>query len=850
MALTYYASGFNNGWVDINYPVDITLTFPDYGTIIPGQWATINSDYTVLPSAYLHPHFPEEGVIGMEFSYGVNIDLSGQFCLGSCNTWNPLNINIPYDTLTLIELNTYTGNATYPCMVNNYPDICQDQFIPLNINNIAGTGLSLSADIPYIASYNDYILPNKCLIAKGKDDYMTLTLNIIRFIQFIGDLTGVDAIYDFIYYLSGTFEIANDEDINIFGANVHINDISIDYTLIDSANTRLFTEHYLRQDLTFCPTLYTTFHFPIPVQYEEVNPNNNDLVQSGINDTITFKVGNNLNILWPCLGLDSLSTGPILHFMENEFNNHVWDSIALNIHITGLEFTLHIDLVGTINIGSKAINDLPPLCVDIDEDNEVCFNVQQQNLLANKSQIQIPYADDFHFGPFLDNTFPITDFALTWLNRTWEIAGFHDSIFPPELMTSAPLLNINIVGDTVLCQGSTNGVIIAWGNNGMPPYNFHWSTNRDTITNIPIDSIMVGVGTYSVTITDEGGCSATDSINVVSSPPIYMNLDKVDIWCEHDSTGIIMINTTGGTPPYNYTLLPNNINSTSNIFDSLPEGTYTIYVNDDYGCYINDSISLIELHDLPPLNIMVDTTIGCQPLYVQFVENNYEYFPTNQYLWSFGDTIYNPLHKFNTPGYIDVWLTVTNEFGCDTTAYYEDLITVYPRPHANGYVYPTIVYASDDPTYTIQCYNESSGDTHVLWDFGDSTTSNIDYASHSYMDEGEYTITLVAFNGWGCSDTSLYDVILLDDILKIPNVITPNGDGINDVFYIENISKYPYSVLTILNRWGNTVYEANGYDNTWDAKDHPGGTYYYVLYTGNGPNNPNKVYKGSITVIK
>jgi hypothetical protein len=37
---------------------------------------------------------------------------------------------------------------------------------------------------------------------------------------------------------------------------------------------------------------------------------------------------------------------------------------------------------------------------------------------------------------------------------------------------------------------------------------------------------------------------------------------------------------------------------------------------------------------------------------------------------------------------------------------------------------------------------------------------------------------------------------------------------------------------------------------TWDAKDQPGGTYYYVLFTGNGPNNPNKVYKGSITVVK
>ena len=48
---------------------------------------------------------------------------------------------------------------------------------------------------------------------------------------------------------------------------------------------------------------------------------------------------------------------------------------------------------------------------------------------------------------------------------------------------------------------------------------------------------------------------------------------------------------------------------------------------------------------------------------------------------------------------------------------------------------------------------------------------------------------------------------------------------------------------------GNVVYEINGYDNTWDAKDQPG-VYYYILYTGSGPNNPDKVYNGTITIIK
>ena len=163
---------------------------------------------------------------------------------------------------------------------------------------------------------------------------------------------------------------------------------------------------------------------------------------------------------------------------------------------------------------------------------------------------------------------------------------------------------------------------------------------------------------------------------------------------------------------------------------------------------------------------------------------------------------------------------------------------------------PVLVYATDDPTFTIQCYNQSLGDTYISWDFGDSTTSTDDFPSHSYQNDGTYTVTLIAYNEYGCSDTISRAVLMIDDVLQIPNVITPNGDGINDAFIIENIDKYPYSTLTILNRWGNVVYEINGYDNTWDAKDQPGGTYYYILYTGSGPNNPDKVYNGTITIIK
>ncbi len=65
------------------------------------------------------------------------------------------------------------------------------------------------------------------------------------------------------------------------------------------------------------------------------------------------------------------------------------------------------------------------------------------------------------------------------------------------------------------------------------------------------------------------------------------------------------------------------------------------------------------------------------------------------------------------------------------------------------------------------------------------------------------------------------------------NTMTPNNDGANDTFYIDNIDTYPDNHLTIYNRWGEKVYETNGYINQWEGtyngKKLPVATYYYVM---------------------
>ncbi len=84
--------------------------------------------------------------------------------------------------------------------------------------------------------------------------------------------------------------------------------------------------------------------------------------------------------------------------------------------------------------------------------------------------------------------------------------------------------------------------------------------------------------------------------------------------------------------------------------------------------------------------------------------------------------------------------------------------------------------------------------------------------------------------------------------IQIPNIFTPNGDGINDYFVIRNIEKYPSNQLIITNRLGKSVFERTNYQNNWDAANASEGVYYYVLKI---KTNGNEVVKsGMITIAR
>jgi gliding motility-associated-like protein len=105
-----------------------------------------------------------------------------------------------------------------------------------------------------------------------------------------------------------------------------------------------------------------------------------------------------------------------------------------------------------------------------------------------------------------------------------------------------------------------------------------------------------------------------------------------------------------------------------------------------------------------------------------------------------------------------------------------------------------------------------------------------------YTQSGQYTYTLGQTGG--CPIQVVLNLTIIPDLsFEFPNVITPNSDGTNDVFEIQNLPEN--TKVLILNRWGNILFSSDNYQNNWDGKDNSGkdlvdGVYFYKYTAQDG----------------
>jgi len=383
-----------------------------------------------------------------------------------------------------------------------------------------------------------------------------------------------------------------------------------------------------------------------------------------------------------------------------------------------------------------------------------------------------------------------------------------------------------------------------------------------------IDLVGSVPGTYTVTntIPVSGSCLASSSISTVtiSSAPFITATPSSQTICTGGTTSISLTSSIPGTT-YDWTVnqvgvigatadSSNNISQTLTIAGSN-EGTatYTIMSNAN-GCIGNPVIVPITINPLPAAGVfgMVITPANCSDsagsisgLVIPPGQNPFTFVWQN----TAGDTVEVGSENLSNviPGTYS--LTVSDAAGCSsilgpyTVTSTSNVISAFTANPTTGQTPLTVGFT-----------NNSTNATNYLWQFGISDTSTQVDPTYIIVPAGQFKICLIAFNAFSCADTacSIIDVDQ-NSVFIVPNIFTPNGDNINDVFTVQGIGLKTLDA-EIFNRWGQKVFEWHTTNGGWDGRSasglpSPSGTYFYII-KATGKDGKNYSEKGSFSLIR
>ncbi len=399
-----------------------------------------------------------------------------------------------------------------------------------------------------------------------------------------------------------------------------------------------------------------------------------------------------------------------------------------------------------------------------------------------------------------------------------------------------PALAFSVSPQSTLCIGQST-TIGAAASGGTSPYFYSWNTGETDSSHLVSPQITT---LYSVQVMDANGCNAgTQAITVNVNPPLAVVASNQLVICEGDPAQISALASGGNGGPYNYSWNQGAISGSSNSVSPVNDSTFVVMVTDDCGTPpAYDSVQ-ISVYPLPEVAFLPNEIHGCAP--VNAIFNNYSVAPAgSNYFWNLGDqsssTEIEPTHLYTQPGVYNVSLTIVSPEGCTATLSVPRVVNVFGFPSA-GFSQSSTEITISNPGISFS--DESTDAVYWEWDFGDgSPTSFEPNPVHEYLDSGTYVIRQIVHSSGGCADT-LYNTLRveMEFIIYVPNVFTPNGDGVNDTFIAKGIGYTDFS-LWILDRWGKKIYHSNNRYIPWD------GTYY-----GNGNQCQADVYEWVLDVV-
>jgi len=487
---------------------------------------------------------------------------------------------------------------------------------------------------------------------------------------------------------------------------------------------------------------------------------------------------------------------------------------------------------GCSDLHTITILQLPPLVVSVSSADTICSGTTT-TIGANASgNSGITYL--WFPGSIIGDTISVSPSATTtYIVIATDIStncSDTDSVVVAVVQTPV----VSISGNDTICSGGTTALT------GSGTGNYLWSTTQTT----PVIFVSPTITTiYSLTVTATSGntsCFDVDSFGVaVISSPVISVYQKYDTICFGLSFDTLI--ASGGTnyswssAPPTFPPIPNN--DTIILSPDLQgQHTYTVFVSSGNGCTGTSTVTVVVQGGFQPPTV-TGTFSYCDGDSILPVNITPPTLPPALVVWfdststqiAAGNIFLPPQNLLvGTTSYLVIQGT------SDACVSYPTVVTftINPLP---------IVDAGNDITicsgHTAQL--NATGGTTYLW--SPSTYLNDSaIANPSANPDSTFSYQVLASDGNNCRDRDSVTVyIAINDTcgIHIYNVISPNGDDDNDIWWIDGINLFPENFVEIFNRWGNSVWHGKNYDNrkvVWRGQNMfnqplPAGTYYYVI---------------------
>lgn len=265
-----------------------------------------------------------------------------------------------------------------------------------------------------------------------------------------------------------------------------------------------------------------------------------------------------------------------------QWNSTPPQSNAIAANLTANTYTLTVTDANncTATVSSVISQPAAPLSVTINLSQPLCFGQPNAEADAIAAGGTSPYVYVWNTSP-PQNSSNLSN--IPGGTYTVSVTDAHNCTVSNSIVIAPPptALTLSFSHVDVLCYGEATGSVTVIASGSYGNYNYNWNT---TPAQSNATAAQLIAGTYSVTVSDTAGCSATGADTILQpSAPLSLSASNVDVLCFGDATGSATVIATGGTAGYNYswsTAPPQNTATAS----SLLSGNYTVTVTDAHQC--------------------------------------------------------------------------------------------------------------------------------------------------------------------------------------------------------------------------------------------------------------------------